>query len=582
MGIRLPRDDTPLPRGRPQGPPLSTTAALVALIFVALVVNGRPIDSGDTRANERVAASLVQEGNLDLDEYPEVEPPFARTVEGRRVSIYPVLPAVMAAPVFALSRLVFALDETGCALAGKLAASLLSALAAGLLFVAAARRWPGEGATAAWSFALGTSVWSTSQALWQHPAAILFIAWAVLWMLQAEDHDAWAGRAGLPLSLAVAARHADALLVVVLALGIAIRWPRRIPQLVLWAAPAAAFVLCTQWLLFGSPFVHGFSGSLGRFSEPWGSGHLGLLFSPGKGLFVFTPVALAALCGLVTAARRGESWLASTLGASACAHWLLMGRWSEWHGGECYGPRMLTDALPLLFVFLPDGLALLGTAGRLLLLLSVGVQALGAFAYDYRWERLFQRGTGPGREELWDPLKSPILFHARERVILPSLPAVADGHAVVREHPMVLLGPKGSRISFAGDEPVVKGSEGNFGDVLLRRGARVEAGRLRLKGRWDALFLRVQEGARSRRLELRVAGRGSGVVYVGERTFWSAAPRWSTYAVNGRFLIRHPYHFPESGGPDVTVTVGKNGGDALIEAVTLVSPSDALDVIQVP
>ena len=58
--------------------------------------------AGDTRATERVAASLVHERDLDLDEYPEVEPPFARQVGAHRVSIYPVLPAVLAAPVFAL------------------------------------------------------------------------------------------------------------------------------------------------------------------------------------------------------------------------------------------------------------------------------------------------------------------------------------------------------------------------------------------------------------------------------------------------------------------------------------------------
>jgi hypothetical protein len=545
------------------------------------MVNGRPIDSADTRTNERVAASLVQELDFDLDEYPDVEPPFARVVDGRRVSIYPVLPAIVAAPVFGLSRLVFELDETGCALAGKLAASLLSSLAAGLLFVAVARRWPGEGAIAAWGFALGTSVWSTSQALWQHPAAVAFLAWAVVWMLRAEDDDAWAGLTGLPLSLAAAARHADALLVAVLALGVAVRWPRRIPALALWAAPGVALVLVYQWLAFGSPLTHGFSGSLGRFSEPWGTGHLGLLVSPGKGLFVFTPVAVVAIAGLLVALRRGEAWLASTLGAAALAHWILMGRWTEWHGGECYGPRLMTDVLPLLFVFLPDGLALLGAAGKLLLLLSVAVQAMGAFAYDYRWERLFQRGTGPGREELWDVTQSPIVFHARERVALPSMPAISDSRAVIREHPMVLMGPKGSRLSFAGGLQV-KGSEAVFGDVLLRRGARVEDGRLRLKGRWDALFLRVEPGARARRLELRVAGRGSGVLYVGERTFWSAAPRWSTYPVSGRFLIRHPYHFPESGGPDLTVTVGKNGGDAELEWVALLPPGDPLNAIQVP
>jgi hypothetical protein len=585
MGVRLPREQlSPTRRGRPPGPPVATRLALGALVFLALLCNGRPIDSGDTRANERVAKSLVEELDFDLDESPEVEPPFARSVDGRRYSIYPVLPALMAAPVFALARLGFALDETGCALAGKLAASLLSAIATLLLFVAAARRWPGEGATAAWTFALGTSVWSTSQALWQHPAALVCLTWAIVWMLKAEDAggDVWAGRAGLPLSLAVAARHADGLLVVALALGVAVRWPRRIPWLALWACPATAFVLGYQWLAFGSPLVHGFSGSLGRFSEPWGIGHLGLLVSPGKGLFVFTPVALVAVTGLVVAARRGEAWLASTLGAAALAHWLLLGRWSEWHGGESFGPRMLTDVLPLLFVFLPDGLAVFGSAGKLLLALSVGVQALGAFSYDYRWERLFQRPPSPRHEELWDPVSSPILFHARERVLLPALPAIVEGRVVIREHPMVVLGPKGSRLRFEAGGLRIQGSENNFGNVMLRRGARVEGARLRLQGRWDAVFLRVEEGARQERLELRVAGRGTGVLYVGEASFWSAAPRWSTYPIHGRFLIRHAYHYPESGGADLTVTVGKNGGDALLDSLDLVSPGDPLRPIQAP
>ena len=72
---------------------------------------GRPIDSGDARPTERVAASLVRERNFDLDEFPDVEEPFARTVGAHRVSIYPVASAVVAAPVFALAADTDSLDE---------------------------------------------------------------------------------------------------------------------------------------------------------------------------------------------------------------------------------------------------------------------------------------------------------------------------------------------------------------------------------------------------------------------------------------------------------------------------------------
>jgi hypothetical protein len=562
---------------------LSACAALAAAILAVLVSNGRPIGAGDTRATERVAASLVGEGDFDLDEYPEVEPPFSRHAGPHRVSIYPVLSAVLAAPVFAAAGALFALDETGTAVAGKAAAALLSCLAAAALFAAVGHRHSlADARAAAVVFALGTTVWSTSQALWQHPAAVLFLCLALLCVVKAEDDPAWAGRAGLPLSLLVAARHADVAIAAVLALGIAVRWPRRAPLLVCWALPGAAFLLAYQWLTFGSPLEHGFSGTLGRFSEPWGVGHLGLLVSPAKGLLVFTPVALVGAAGLVRAFRGRERWLASTLGAAALAHWALMGRWAEWHGGESWGPRMMTDVLPLLFLFLPEGLEVLGLLGAALAVLSIGVQALGAFAYDYRWERLHQRGASPAGAELWDPTRSPIVFYARRGVLTAAMPAVRDGRAFVREHPIVLFAPDGSRIRFAADGLDVSGSESTLGDVHLQRGARVQDGRLRLRGRWDALFLRVLPAARGRRLELRVAGRGRGTLYVGEKSFWSAAPRWSTFPVSGPFRIRHPYYYPESGGGDVTVTVGKAPGDLELEWVALVAPGDPDAPLTVP
>jgi hypothetical protein len=579
---------SPEPDERPQitlGPPLWSAALLAVALFAVLISNGRPIGAGDTRPTERVAASVIGEGDLDLDEYPEVEDPFARTIGAHRVSIYPVLSGVLAAPVFLGARAQFLLDETGTALAGKWAASLFTALAAAFLFVAVGRRHPHvEAGLAAVLFALGTSMWSTSQALWQHPAAVLFLCVALLFVSLAEQDEAWASRAGLPLALAVAARHADVLLVAVLAVGIAVRWPRRALGLVAWGAPVVVALLAYQWLYFGSPLRHGFSGSAARFSEPWGYGHLGLLVSPAKGLLVFTPVVIVAAAGLVVAFRLGQRWLAATLGSAVIAHWLLMGRWSEWHGGESWGPRMMTDALPLLFVFLPDGFNRMPRVAPALAAVSVAVQLLGAFSYDYRWERLYWRGSeeGGSRAALWDVVHSPIPFYAQRRVIVLALPAVKDGRAYVREHAMVIGGGSGSRATFASDPPRVDGADDTLTDVRFERGARVVDGRVRLRGRWDAVAFRVPPEARKRKLELRLAGRGQGVLYVGEKTFWSEQPRWSTYPVSGPFRIRHPYEYATSGGPDVVVTNGKSPGEIDLESMTLVPPSEPVNPVRLP
>lgn len=575
MGGRAPENRDLETVAAPSESPWLAAAGVAALIFVLLVANGRPIGAGDTRASERVAASLVQELDFDLDEYPEVAEPFARELGGRRVSIYPVLSAVLAAPVLYAAKLAFPLDETGSAFAGKLAASLLSALAAGILFLVVCRRWPASTALGtAVVFALGTSVWATSQGLWQHPAVVLFLSLALLFVLRAADgEEAWAGRAGLPLALAVAARHAEAPLVAVFALGIAARWPRRLPALVAWALPGAAFVALYGAAYLGSPLAQAFPDAASRFTTPWGLGQLGLLVSPGKGLLFFTPVAAIAAVGLAQAWRFGERWLAGTLGLALLAQLVFLGRWGEWHGGECWGPRLLTGALPLLFVFLPWGLERLPTLGVLAAALSIGVQALGAFAYDYRWERLYQRPPNPAHPELWSLAESPILFHLREHAFVLARPALEGGRLVIREHRLVPFGPTGSRLRFVGGRVQVGGSEANAGDVILLRGARVEDDRLQLARNWDGLFLRVQPGARSRPLELRVRGAGEGSLYVGEQTFWSA-PRYTTYSMSGRFRIRHAWSHPDSGGADLTLTLGRGKGRAAIESVSLVAPGD--------
>jgi hypothetical protein len=581
MGGRTPEPET-AQEAPPAGPPPLSAVLLALVLFVALMANGRPIGSGDARPTERVAASLVQEGDLDLDEFADVEEPFARPIGSHRVSIYPVASAVLAAPVFAVAGALFALDETGLALAGKWAASLFSAAAAALLYLALGRRRPhGEAKWTAVVFALGTTVWSTSQALWQHPAAVLGICGALLCLVRAEEDDRWAGRAGLPLAFAVAARYADVVLAAVLAIGITVRWPRRIPHLMLWAAPVIAGVLAYHWAYFGSPWQQGLV-TTGRFSAPWGEGHLGLLVSPGKGLLVFTPVALMAVAGLIRALRYDDRVLAATCGAAVLAHWVFVGRWSEWHGGESWGPRMMTDALPLLFLFLPDGYDLAPRLTVALGALSVAVQALGAFAYDYRWERLRQRPVAAAHPELWDLPRSPIAFYAARRLIIPALPRIVDGKVEVSEHPIVIAGPRGSRVTFAGETLRVDGADETMRDVHEERGARVQAGRLRLRGRWDGLFFRVTDGARARRLELRVAGEGNGTLYVGERSFWSPTVRWTTYPISGRFRLRHPYTFATSGGPDVVVTLGRAAGAADLESLALVPAGEPEGVIRVP
>ena len=62
---------------------------------------------------------------------------------------------------------------------------------------------------------------------------------------------------------------------------------------------------------------------------------------------------------------------------------------------------------------------------------------------------------------------------------------------------------------------------------------------------------------------------------------WSD-PRFKTYMVSGRFLVRHPYSYPESGGADLLVTTGLGDGDVEVDWVALVPPSEPLNPLRLP
>jgi hypothetical protein len=67
---------------------------------------------------------------------------------------------------------------------------------------------------------------------------------------------------------------------------------------------------------------------------------------------------------------------------------------------------------------------------------------------------------------------------------------------------------------------------------------------------------------------------------VEEASFFSPTPRRKEYPVAGDFRLRHPYHFPDSGGPDLLLTVSR--GEVSLTSVAFVAPSDPESPLQLP
>jgi hypothetical protein len=367
-------------------------ALLLALAALVLyLANARLHTTADLTVHTLTAASWIREGDAGLDEYAaRAFFSSGREVSGHFVSWYPPGAAVLASLPLAALLAAGARPETELFLAlfGKVLGALAAAASVAFVYLAC-RSVAGRDASlvAALAYAFGTSTWSiTSQQLWQHAPAQLWIAAGTFLLARG---GVGAARAGLAFGLGVVARLTDA----AVALAAVLAMPRgdRLRYFA-WALPAAAFLATYQWLVVGTPFAAGYP------SEPWFArldGYAGLLLSPSRGLFVYSPFLVLALVSWQRAWRgRGEHRAllrATSLGALGV--WLIHGSFGEWWGGWNFGNRYLLDTLPAFAV----AIAIAIESGAL-----AALRAKVAFGLALGWSAALQLAGAAYYYEFWD------------------------------------------------------------------------------------------------------------------------------------------------------------------------------------
>ena len=153
------------------------------------------------------------------------------------------------------------------------------------------------------------------------------------------------------------------------------------------------------------PVVHATPGSLNP--RPW-AGLAGLLFSPNRGLIVFSPVVLIAFAGMAAAWRARRTTPALACSVAAVVQIAAYSFYSVWWGGHTFGPRYLLDVLPLL---VPAGALGAAAAGRrpftaaaalAAVAVSIVISATGAFCYPAERWNTDPMSVDTHHERLWD------------------------------------------------------------------------------------------------------------------------------------------------------------------------------------
>jgi hypothetical protein len=385
-----------------------TVTILFACCTIIYLANGRTLGASDTMAARSLPLSILREGNFALNEFPSLyrEGPYLtgsgellypsglKLVHGRYVSTYPVGAALLSLPFYFLSAIghvdpespfIFQLE--------KLAAAVITALSVTVLYLTL-RHVTGQGFALliAVIYALGTSSLSvSSQALWQHGPSQLALTAGLYCLLRGQGEPRWVGWAGFPLAFAVVCRPSDAITVLLLGIYLGIYHRSALGKFILTGLPPVLFQLWYNTTYFDNPLRTQFPFIRAFWPTPFWQGLSGLLMSPSRGLFVYSPIFLFAVVGMGRAWRRHGNPLLRYVSIGTFLTVLLYSKWVNWWGGGSFGPRLLADLTPLLalsLVSLKDVLTRhRGVAGvfAICAVWSVGAHAIGAFWDDGRW-----------------------------------------------------------------------------------------------------------------------------------------------------------------------------------------------------
>ena len=210
---------------------------------------------------------------------------------------------------------------------------------------------------------------------------------------------------------------------------------------VLGALPWVAFLAWYNAVRFGSVFETGYgpahlqhAGGLRLFEAPLLEGMLGMLFSPGKGVFIFNPLLVLALPGLVglwASNRRLAVIVVTSFATSVLFH----SKYTFWAGDFTWGPRYLASLMGLAMLGLIPILRVRRVRPIVLALVvpSVLIQ-MASVSYSYVLEFYQDRrhGTIPDGY-VWRPPESQlvcrfrnIVLHVAGRPIHESIPPIVE------------------------------------------------------------------------------------------------------------------------------------------------------------
>ncbi len=354
----------------------------ITLFFLTFLIYFRSQNTftSDSMWAVHIASSIIHSGNINLDEYEQIvtDQGFFGTigskVNGHILPRFPVGNSILTIPIvwiiehtkhlseqqsfYQYLQQTSPLDPYLIAIQ-HFTASLITALIFPVLYYIGCKRLNTTLVlVGVLSFAFGTSAYSTaSRVLWQHGPSMLMLAIALSLFVKGERDPRAVQWAGLPLALSFIVRPTNGIPIFVLTIVVFLRYRKQLLGYLLSATVVAVPFIWSNLLAYAyflPPYY--LPQRIGSSTHFW-EALIGNLISPSRGLFVFSPILIFALYGMVAKFRRVrftavESAMVIIIGL----HWLMISTFGHWWAGHSYGPRFFTDMMPYMTYFLLIGL----------------------------------------------------------------------------------------------------------------------------------------------------------------------------------------------------------------------------------
>ncbi len=406
--------------------PFVKALALFTLTF-GVYLHATPSHTGDNVPTKLLPISIIEEGNLDLDEfrYAIYRGHYYCMIQQNDhfYSTYPVYPGITVAPFYAAVKLISPemfnlwkqeysqrngdLSNGFVQLMHHYSAATISALAVVLFWLIAQR----IGVPAMISlpttilFAFGTPMMSSmAAALWTHSVSIFFMLLAIFFSASCDKNkqtNLGLLLGGLCAAWAIACRPTGLVAATFLTLYILLQYRKRTVFFLLSFSLLLAAVTFLNLHLYGRIFG-AYQGQTSLFTIPTVQRMYFLLMSPSRGLLPFVPCLILLIFYIPKIFQKRIDLLTLSILAAA-GEFGIYSCWNVWWGGNCFGPRLLADCIMwcLLGILAANVhfktpqrmMTKMGWLGGILLVVySVCLHTTGAVYGDKNWDRDYFKG----------------------------------------------------------------------------------------------------------------------------------------------------------------------------------------------